>query len=294
MDEGIRMVGNQPPHARLRAAYSRLPFGILLTVALVGCSATTLVPTDETSINGRAISTTTYKYRDANTGRIVGTVAVTPEMLAWVGVKNLDGAVAQAFDPDGTPLNDKVTIDANGHFLMQGLKDSRPRIFVEADVNGLRFRAVLDAPRKHTDYAIVLDPGSTYLSDKLRRAALDHDVPFDKLDSQRVTQTETVVNTYMQDGQRREVLQQTNPDLNAYSFDHFMDSNAPVKIAVYDLSPAILRGWTPPLTDTVPPADLSGLPSPVPTPTPTPGPIGPTPITTAPSPTPTAIATPPK
>jgi hypothetical protein len=280
------MAGKQSPYAHFSAKISRFPVGILLVAVLVGCSATKLTPTDVTEINSRSISTTTYKYRDINIGRIVGTVAVTPEMLAWVGVKNLDGAVAQAFDPDGTPLTDKVTIDADGHFLMQGLKDSRPRIFIEADVNGLRFRAVLDAPRKHTDYSIVLDPGSTYLSDKLRRAALDHDVPFDKLDPQRVKQTETVVNTYMLDGQRREVLQQTNPDLNAYSFDHFMDSNAPVKIAVYDLSPAILRGWTPPLTDTFPAVDLGGLPSPPATPRPS--------GTTAPSPTPTAFATPPK
>lgn len=263
---------------------SRLPLALVALGILVGCTAPVDTPT-EGEIASRSISTTTYHYLDSNAGRLVGTLDATPDMLKWAGVTSLEGAVAQAFDPDGTPLDAKVTIDADGHFLITGLSDSRPKIFVEADVNGLRFRATVDAPRDHKDYDVVLDAGSTYLSDKLRRAALDHNVPFDQLNSDLVDQTTEVVNTYMQDTTRREVLEQTNPDLNAYAFDHFMDNNEPVKIAVYQLSPAILRGWTPPPTDVVASVDPNLFPSPTPTPRPSafsPSPVGST--TPVPSP----------
>jgi hypothetical protein len=263
----------------LAARLTRLPLGALLVVGMLGCSAVVATEDQETQAS-RLISTSTYKYRDLNEGRIVGTIDANQATLDWAGVKSLEGSVAQAFDPDGTPLAAKVTIDKDGHFLITGLRDSRPRIFIEADVNGLRFRATMTAPRGRKDYPVVLDAGTTYLADKLRRAALDHDVPFDKLDTLLLNDTETVVNTYMQDGQRRDVLEQNNPDLNAYSFDHFMDENAPVKLAVYQLSPAILRGWTPPpVLPTV-----VATPSEEPTATPTPGP----------SPTPEPSGTPPK
>lgn len=258
----------------LRARSTRLPLGALLVVGMLGCAAGNVATADQETTASRLISTSTYKYREGNDGRIVGTIDANQATLDWAGVKSLEGSVAQAFDPDGTPLGNKVSVDKDGHFLISGLRDSRPRIFVEADVNGLRFRATMTAPRSRKDYPVVLDAGTTYLADKLRRAALDHDVPFDKLDTLILSDTETVVNTYMQDGQRRDVLEQNNPDLNAYSFDHFMDENGPVKLAVYQLSPAILRGWTPPpvLPVVVPTEEPSVEPTATPTPEPTPDP----------------------
>ncbi|MDB5099004.1 MAG: hypothetical protein JWM80_3425 [Cyanobacteria bacterium RYN_339] len=263
----------------LSARLTRLPLGALLVAGVLGCNTLASTQEQETTAS-RQISTSTYKYRDSNQGRVVGTIDANKATLDWAGVKSLEGSVAQAFDPDGTPLGAKVTVDKDGHFLITDLRTSRPRIFVEADVNGLRFRATMTAPRTHKDYTVVLDAGTTYLADKLRRAALDHDVPFDKLDTILLGETETVVNTYMQDGQRRDVLEQNNPDLNAYSFDHFMDENSPVKLAVYQLSPAVLRGWTPP------PVLPVAQPTPTDAPTSTP--------TTQPTPTPEPSGTPPK
>lgn len=277
------MVGRSKHNPPALMRFPKVPLGALLVLGVVGCTSTVQPTSWDDAQYGRAISTTTFKIKDNNYGRIVGTLTFTPEELQWAGVTSLQGAVAQAFDPDGTPLDAKVNIDQDGHFTIEGLLESRPRIFVEADINGLRFRSTLAAPRDHKDYPVVLDPGSTYLADKLRRAALDQNVAFDKLDPDLVDQTTEVVNTYMQDGQRRQVLEQTNPDLNAYSFDHFMDNNEPVKLAVYQLAPAILRGWTPPPDNTQPSVDPNLFPSPFATPSvnmtpiPNPSPTGPLP-----------------
>ncbi len=216
----------------------------LLLATAAGCTSGPVGTFDRTTIqkvnNGAA-----FAFRVANNGRLVGTVTANATVLGWAQATSLEGATAQAFDPDGTPLTDKTMVDGAGHFVMEKLRESRPRIFVEVDLKGLRYRGTSDAPRDRKDYPVNLDPGSTYLADKLRRATFDQDVPFDRLDGLRITETEEAINLYLDDDERRRVLEQTSPDLNAYSFDHFMDDHVVVKTAVYSLSPAILRGWKP-------------------------------------------------
>lgn len=217
--------------------------GAVALFAALGCSLsgpTQPEPEQEVGL----INSGANAYRLGNLGRIVGAVTLSAQVQQALG-GDFTGAKAQAFDPDGTPLGEPVDISAQGQFLMTGLRDSRPRIFVEVIAKSLRFRATVLAPRDARDYPVLLDPGSTFLADKLRRAALDQEVPFDRLDDALVDQTEEVVNTYMPEGDRSKVLLRLDPDLNAYAFDHFMEDNLAVKVAVHQLAPALTRGWKP-------------------------------------------------
>lgn len=249
-----------------RTAWKVPSLGLLAVFAALGCSLSTPgepQPEQELGI----IPALAGAYRNANGGRIVGAVTLSAEVQQALG-GDFTGAKAQAFDPDGTPLGEPVDLTAQGQFLMSGLRDSRPRVFVEVIAKNLRFRATTLAPREPRDYPVLLDPGSTFLADKLRRAALDHQVPFDRLDDALVDQTEEVVNTYMPETDRGKVLLRLDPDLNAYAFDHFMDDNVAVKVAVYALAPALTRGWKP--VPSLRPIPLSPAPTPRRSPSPSP------------------------
>ena len=257
--------------------------GPLLALGLVGCVAAPPAPAPAPEKEMKVQQSAITKVRVGNQGRLLGTIVADAETLSWAGVADLSGAMAQAFDQDGTPLTPPTKVDADGHFLMEAVRDSRGRIFIEADVNGLRYRTLAPAPRQRKDYGVTLDAGSTYLADKMRRSALDKEVLLDKLDEGRIGETADLVNVYLDEAERRDVLEQDEADLNAYAFDHFMDDNLPVKMAVYQLSSSVLRGWRPNLPQAQPP-------TPVPTPRPTAGPTtAPTPSGT-PTPEPTGPA----
>lgn len=245
----------------------RLTAGLVFVWGMIGCDVSLPGAAPEEAQFNSTLRPAVAPYKQGNAGRIVGTLTVNDDIMAWAGATTLEGAQVQAFDPDGTELTDKISIDANGNFVLTNLKSSRPRIFVEASLKGLRFRASVPAPRKREDIPVTLDPASTYLADKLRRAALDHDVPLAQLTTDKVDQVIDVVNLYMEDNERRRVLEQGDPDLNAFAFDHFMDDHEPVKRAVYTLSPAILRGWKP-----TPAPNATPTPKPRLTPTPAPTP----------------------
>ena len=256
---------------------SRLAFGALLTVMVVGCAAAPPVAPPPAEKEVRVQQSAVTRARVGNQGRLVGTIVADGTVLAWAGLGDLSSAMAQAFDQDGTPLTPPTKVDADGHFVMTDLRDSRGRIFIEADVNGLRYRTLAPAPRQPKDYGVTLDAGSTFLADKMRRSAFDKEVLLDKLDDAKIDETEDLVNVYLDEDGRRSVLEQDLPDLNAYAFDHFMDDNLPVKMAVYQLSGSMLRGWRPNQPQPfVPTPRPTVRPTPVPTPTPsasgTPGP----------------------
>jgi hypothetical protein len=249
-------------------AKTRLIWGALIATGVLGCSISTPPsdPAPNTPGDTHVAKTTVYPYRLANAGKIVGKVVATSAQLSAVSATDFTGAKAQAFDPDGTPLTDQVDLDSAGNFTLSGLKESRPRIFIEADVKGLRFRASTEAPRDDQVYNVSLDAATTYLADKLRRAALDKNVPLDKLNELTVVQTAQVVNVYLKAPDGLKIIESTDADLNAYSFDNFMEDNLPVKMAVYALSPAITRGWTPPPPSPTPTPSFSPSPSPSPSP----------------------------
>lgn len=258
--------------------------GPLLALAVAGCAAAppapAPVPEKEVKVQQGAIT----KVRLGNQGRLLGTIVADASILAWAGVSDLSGAQAQAFDQDGTPLTPPTKVTADGNFVMEGVRDSRGRIFIEADVNGLRYRTLAPAPRQRKDYGVTLDAGSTFLADKMRRSALDKEVLLDKLDESEIDQTEDLVNVYLDEDERRTVLEQDEADLNAYSFDHFMDDHLPVKMAVYQLSSSVLRGWRPNQPVLQPPTPVP-TPRPTPVGTPTPDPSGtPGPEPTGPAP----------
>lgn len=253
--------------------FTRLAMSVSLALGVLGCAVSNPLSSEPERVVVTELRLPLSKFKDENVGRIVGTIAVTEDILAWSGASSVAEAKVQAFDPDPahTAVSDAVSVDANGNFVIDEFKASRPRIFVEATLGNVRFSSFAEAPRTRKDVSVILDPPSTYLADKLRRAALDKDVPFERLEGLKVSQTEAVVNIYMQDDERERVLTEDNPDLNAFAFDHFMEDHEPVKRAVYTLSPAVLRGWKP-----TPP------PRPTPTPRTTPRPIA----TPTPSPTP--------
>lgn len=249
---------------------SRLPTGALVAIVMAGCAAAPAVvkpPEERTKI----VKAGTAQLKDGNLGRVLGTIVADAAVLEWAGVASLAGAEAQAFDQDGKPLGQKVTVDADGHFMMTGLLDSRGRIYIEADVNGLRYRTLAPAPRERKDYGVMLDAATTFLADKMHRSALDQEVFIEKLDEAKVDEAEDLVNLYLDDEDRREVLEQDERDLNAFAFDHFMDDHQAVKIAVYALSPSVLRGWRPNQPQLSAPTPRP-TPKPTPTPTPTPDP----------------------
>lgn len=263
----------------------KLAAAALLTLVVVGCATQPpAAPPPPETTEGRVKQASIAQVRAGNQGRLLGTIVADDTVLSWAGVADLSGAKAQAFDQDGTPLSPPVSVDAEGHFMLEGLRDSRSRIFVEADVNGLRYRTLAPAPRSRKDYGVTLDAGTTFLADKMRRSALDKELLLDKIDADKIEQTEDLVNVYLDDDVRRDVLEQDDADLNAYAFDHFMDDNLPVKLAVYQISAAVLRGWKPNQPQTFAPTPKptptpKSTPTPTPTPeaTPTPDP-GPTPL----------------
>lgn len=258
---------------------ARLSVGLSLVWGLIGCDLSAPPGTVEQPQTETILRPAVAAYKQKNAGRVVGTLSVNDDIRQWAGVTNLEGAEVQAFDPDGAALTDKVAIDANGNFVLENLRESRPRIFIEASLKDLRFRATIPAPRRRVDVPVTLDPASTYLADKLRRAALDHDVPLANLAEDKVDQVVEVVNLYMEDTERRTVLEQNDPDLNAYAFDHFMDDHESVKRAVYTLSPAILRGWKPtPIPVVTPTPKPRTSPSVSPSPLPSATPTGPEPV----------------
>lgn len=262
----------------------RLALGALLTMVVVGCAAEPPVAPPPELKESRVQQGSITKARAGNQGRLLGTIVADASVLSWAGVSDLSGAKAQAFDQDGTPLTPPITVDAEGHFVMDGLRESRGRIFIEADVNGLRYRTLAPAPRQRRDYGVTLDAGTTFLADKMRRSALDKEILLDKIDDAKLDQTEDLVNVYLDEESRRDVLEQDEADLNAFSFDHFMDDNLPVKMAVYQLSASVLRGWRPNLPQAFAPTPKP-TPRPTPVPTPTPDPAGtPGPEPTGPAP----------
>jgi hypothetical protein len=241
-----------------RPNLKRLPLGAVLVIGMLGCTVKAeqvLAPTPkEGSVSSVGISRLL-----ANAGKLNGTVSATSDVLALAGVSSLSEATVTAYDPDGTKLGEAIPLNADGTFSLGGLKASRPRIFVEVSVNNVYLRAVTEAPRLATgSYEVVLDAGTTFLADKLRRAALDQEVPFDRLDEQKVGTTEEVVSLYLNDASELRTKSdaltrgtlgtadgQANLDLNAHLFDRFTDDHPPVKLAIYALSPGILRGWRP-------------------------------------------------
>jgi hypothetical protein len=259
----------------------RLAFGALLALAVVGCASAppVVAPPEETQ---KVIKSGIVRVKTGNQGRLLGTLVADAAVLAWAGAPDLSVAQAQAFDQDGTPLTAPVKVDAQGHFILEGVRESRTRIFVEADLNGLRYRTLAPAPRERKDYGVTLDPGTTFLADKFRRSAYDKEILLEKIDEARLDETEDLVNTYMDETDRRDVLEQDDADLNAYAFDHFMDDHLPVKMAVYQLSASMLRGWKPNQ-----PINAAPTPTPTPRPTPRPTPSGsPTPVPTPTGPAP--------
>lgn len=239
--------------------------GVAMVAVAMGCTSAAEAPGPERI--EYSITSTATAYRVGNAGRIVGAVALTSEVQQALGSSDFTGAKAQAFDPDGTPLGSPVDLNPQGQFLLTGLKESRPRVFVEVIAKSLRFRATVQAPREKRDYPVLLDSGSTYLADKLRRAALDLQVPFDRLDGSLVDQTEEVVNTYMPEPDRTTVLTRLDPDLNAYAFDHFMEDTLAVRVAMHQLAPSLTRGWKPtPSLRPLPLPSLTATPRPSATP----------------------------
>jgi hypothetical protein len=230
----------------------------MLVIGMLGCSVKApdiLAPIQK---EGK-VSNSAASRLIANAGKLNGTVSATADVLALAGVSSLSEATVTAYDPDGTKLADAIPVNADGTFSLSGLKASRPRIFVEVSVNSVYLRAVTAAPRlKDGTYEVVLDAGTTFLADKLRRAALDQELPFDRLDDQKVGTTEEIVSLYLNDAAESRTKSdaltrgtlgtadgQANLDLNAHLFDRFTDDHPPVKLAVYALSPGILRGWKP-------------------------------------------------
>jgi hypothetical protein len=195
----------------------------------------------------------------ANLGTIHGLVQASPDVLRLANATDFSGATATAYDPDGKKLTDAVTVNSDGTFTMSGLKQSRPRIFIEVNLKTINFRAVAQAPRTaNGDYQVRLDPGSTFLADKLHRAMIDQELPFDRLEDQKVDDTEEVVNLYLgnaaefqtkQDtltrGTMTDASGQAKMDLNANLFDRFTDTYPAVKLAMFALAPGVLRGWKP-------------------------------------------------
>ncbi len=253
----------------------KLAIGALLTLIVVGCATEAPVAPPPELREQRVQQGSITKVRLGNQGRLLGTIVADGTVLEWAGVSDLSGAKAQAFDQDGTPLTPPIAVDAAGHFVMDQLRDSRGRIFIEADVNGLRYRTLAPAPRQRKDYGVTLDAGTTFIADKMRRSALDKELLLDKIDEMKLDETEDLVNVYLDEDGRRDVLEQDDADLNAFAFDHFMDDNLPVKAAVYQISASVLRGWRP---------NLPQIAAPTPKPTPRPTPL--------PTPQPTASSTP--
>lgn len=238
----------------------RMGLSFALVAGLVGCAVTNPLAESEEPQRIRILKSSVFKFRALNKGRLVGTIVVNDDVLRWANAASVEGAEVTAIDPDGTVLADPVTADANGNFVIEGLKESRPRIFLHVKLTDVRMSATAEAPREREDYQVTIDAASTYLSDKLQLAAMEKEVPLDKLDSSKVTQTEEIVNIYMKDDERERVLKETDHRLNAYGFDRFMDDHLPVKKAVRLLSPSLTRGWVPP----------TPTPGPTPTPRPTP------------------------
>lgn len=248
---------------------AKLASAALLTLVVVGCATQPPAAPPPEVTESRVKQASIVQVRAGNQGRLLGTIVADDTVLSWAGVADLSGAKAQAFDQDGTPLSPPVAVTAGGNFIMEGLRDSRSRIFIEADVNGLRYRTLAPAPRARKDYGVTLDAGTTFLADKMRRSALDKEVLLDKIDASKIEQTQDLVNVYLDDDVRRDVLEQDDADLNAFAFDHFMDDNLPVKMAVYQISASVLRGWKPNQPQTFAPTPRP-TPTPQPTPTPTP------------------------
>lgn len=260
--------------------------GALLAIAMVGCAAAPVAPKAPEE-KTKVVKAGNARITTGNQGRLLGTIVADAAALEWAGVSSLEGAQAQAYDQDGKPISQIAKVDVNGNFVLSDLKDSRAIIYVEADVNGLRFRTLTAAPRERRDYGTQLDAASTFLADKLHRSALDQELFLDKLQEAQVDATEDLVNAYMNQEDKRDVLEQDERDLNAYAFDHFMDDHLAVKVAVYAIGPSILRGWKPngPLA-AAPTAKPTATPSPQPTPTVDPNSI--------PTPVPSSTAPPPK
>lgn len=269
-----------------RPAVPRTPTGALLALVVAGCAAAPQAPKPPEE-KTRIVKAGSARLTTGNLGRVVGTIVADAAALEWAGVSSLEGAQAQAFDQDGKAISQIAKVDVNGNFVLVDFKESRSMIYVEADVNGLRFRTLTTAPREKKDYGAQLDAASTFLADKMHRSALDQEVFLDRLPEAQVDQTEDLVNTYMDPEERRDVLEQDERDLNAYAFDHFMDDHQAVKVAVYALGPSILRGWKPNQPQ-------AAAPTPRPTPKPTPIPTPTADPNASPTPVPSNTAPPPK
>lgn len=262
---------------------NRLPLGAVLVLGLLGCTLQEPARAPQTDREGE-IRNGVVIFKAVNAGQIIGAVAANDDVKRIAGVSDFTGATISAYDPDGVKVAGPVDLNANGTFALGNFKSSRPRIFLEVTLNNIYFRTVTKAPRLATEtYEVVLDPGTTFLADKLRRSALDHEVPFDRLSDETVKQTEEIIQIYLNRsdelGVQEDVLTrgtlssadgQAKLDLNANSFDYFADRHEPVKVAVYYLSKGIWRGWRPtpsPSPTAVPTATPTATPTPTPTPT---------------------------
>lgn len=262
---------------------NRLPLGAVLVLGLLGCTLQEPARAPQTDREGTVRNAVTI-YKGTNAGQIIGAVAANDEVKRIAGVTDFAGATISAYDPDGAKVAGPANLNADGTFALGNFKDSRPRIFLEVTLKNIYFRTVTKAPRLANEtYEVVLDPGTTFLADKLRRSALDHEVPFDRLNDETVQQTEEIIQIYLNRsdelGVQEDVLTrgtlssaagQAKLDLNANSFDYFAERHEPVKVAVYHLSKGIWRGWRPtpsPSPSPTPTAEPTATPTPTPTPT---------------------------
>lgn len=263
---------------------NRLPLGAIMVLGLLGCSLQEPAARAPQTDREGTIRATANLYKGFNNGRVIGAVSANDDVKAIAGVSDFAGASISAYDTDGTKIAGPTALNADGTFILEGFKDSRPRIFLEVTLKNIYFRTVTKAPRLPSEtYEVVLDPGTTFLADKLRRAALDQEVPFDRLDEDAVKQTEEIIQIYLNRSDELQVQQdvltrgtistlagQAKIDLNANTFDFFAERHDPVKVAVYQLSKGIWRGWKPtpsPIVTAEPTAEPTATPTPTPTPT---------------------------
>ena len=246
---------------------NRLPLGAVMVLGMLGCTipAPSVISTGPIESEG-VVRSANAVYKVANGGLIRGNVSANAEVMALAGASDFTGATISAYDTDGTRIAGPTDLTPEGTFSLSRFKESRPRVFLEVTLKNVYFRTVTKAPRlPNGDYEVTLDPGTTFLADKLRRSAIDHEVPFDRLDEDQIEFTEETILTYLnrkpskpgeidETAIQAEILTrgtlssadgQSKLDLNANTFDFFAERHYPVKMAVYQLAKGIWRGWKP-------------------------------------------------
>lgn len=194
----------------------------------------------------------TGQYRPlvaVNRGRLVGTVTVEPRALAAAGLRELTNAEAQALEADGTVLGGPVPVDKDGHFVLEGLKPSRMHVLVVVKVRSesapLRLSALVPAPRKPADQPALVNAGTTFVADRVRRGVSVREVEVEVFKPDALTLLEDVTLSYMDTDRRFAVVTEPEGDFNAFAFDHFADDHPGLKRLVFQTAPGLLRGWRP-------------------------------------------------